>query len=84
MQDATAAIEVEPAEPEWLLARAKILAAQGKFDLALPDLDRAVQLDPQRFESLLIRAMVYRDRPSPQDQIVADCQLAIAGYTAVL
>ena len=83
-EDATAAMEADPEEPQWLLGRAKILAARGKFDLALADLDRAVQLDPHHFESLLIRAMVYRDRPSPQDQVRADCQLAIAGFTAAL
>ena len=38
-QDAAAALELDPEEPEWLLTRAKILATQGKFDLALADLD---------------------------------------------
>ena len=36
------------------------------------------------FDSLFIRAMVYRDRPNPQDQILADCKLAIAGFTSAL
>jgi tetratricopeptide (TPR) repeat protein len=84
LQDATAATEIDPWEPEWLLGRAKLFAAGGKFDLALADLDQALQLDPHHMEALFIRAMVYRDRPCPQEQAQADCKLAIAGFTATL
>jgi len=84
LQDANAATEIDPQEPEWLLGRAKLLASQGKFDLALADLDRALQVDPHHGESLFVRAIVYRDRPSPADQVLANCKLAIAGFTSAL
>jgi tetratricopeptide (TPR) repeat protein len=84
LQDVAAAQEIDPWEPEWLLVRAKMLATQGRFDEAEADLDRALQLDPHHAELHFIRAMVYRDRPRPADRVVADCELAIAGFSAAL
>ena len=83
-QGATAAAEIDPYEPEWFLGRARMLATQGKFDAALADLDRTLQLDPHHVDAIVVRAMVYRDRPKTEEQIVPDWEAAITAFSAAL
>lgn len=46
----SAAIDLDPARPEFLYARANIYARSDRFDAATADLDRAIKLAPERGE----------------------------------
>ncbi|MBL8796487.1 MAG: tetratricopeptide repeat protein, partial [Planctomycetia bacterium] len=49
----------EPKNPTPLLLRAAVREAQGKFDDALADLDRVLQLDPKQAEAYDRRGSVH-------------------------
>ena len=56
----TAAIKLNPDDPELLIDRAEARAAMKHYREAVDDLDNAVRLDPGRAEAYVFRATAYR------------------------
>lgn len=63
----TLALTLAPQDPDLFVDRSVILAAQGRYREALEDLDRALALDPDRVEALVLRAAALRHL----DEVVA-------------
>jgi Flp pilus assembly protein TadD len=55
----TAAIQVNPADPEIFFSSAKAYIKKGDFVLALADLDEALRLKPDFAEARMERGNVY-------------------------
>ena len=56
----TAAVKLQPEDPERLVDRAAVLAERGLYGGAVDDLDRAIALDPGRADSYAFRASAHR------------------------
>lgn len=56
----TAAIELAPRDAELFVDRAEILAAARNYWEAIDDLNRVLDIDPNRIDALIFRASAYR------------------------
>ncbi len=70
IEDAAAAIEAQPEEPDAYLLRGKMRASQGDLDGGLADLDLALKLDPHHAESRVLSG-TGPPRPPPARRTVA-------------
>lgn len=57
---ASAALELDVADPDLWIDRAEILAAANQLWEAVDDLDQAIEREPRRADALVIRAAAYR------------------------
>jgi tetratricopeptide (TPR) repeat protein len=76
--DATQALDLAPANPspELLLLRARAYAGDRKFNQAIDDLDRTIELKPDSADAYIERGMIYTQLRRFED--------AIADLTAAL
>ncbi len=85
----TGLVKTAPANPEYRLMRGRLLAEFGRLDLALGDLERAVQFDPVNPESRYFRALVLfllheKQGEKTLPRAYNDVESAIAGGMAVV
>jgi regulator of sirC expression with transglutaminase-like and TPR domain len=62
---ATLGLAARPGDPELLTDRAIAAASQGRFDEAIEDLSRVVDLRPRQAEPLVLRASAWRQLGQP-------------------
>lgn len=73
-------VDLQPKDPNLLMALAAALAAQYQYAQALPLLDRILEIDPQFMSAYALRGQVYyQDNPTPQrlDKAEADLKKAL-------
>ena len=58
---ATAALALNPEDPDLLINRSVALSAMDRYLDAISDLNRAIALDPGRFDALVLRAAAWRE-----------------------
>jgi tetratricopeptide (TPR) repeat protein len=61
----TAAIEMKPGEPKYLVSRANALAQLKRVDEALADMDKAIALSPDNVDFMSQRAKIEAQRTWP-------------------
>ncbi len=62
----SAALDLRPAEIEYLIGRAIARASAAAYWEAVDDLNRALELAPERVDALVMRAAAYRYLDSPE------------------
>ncbi len=72
----SAAVELDPDNPELWIDRAQALAARGAYRDAIDDLNRAIELAPERADAHAFRASAYRFVDS-LDRAAADIKRAL-------
>jgi tetratricopeptide (TPR) repeat protein len=71
-----AAIEAQPVEPKWLLSKADLAVATGRFDQAMQDLDRLQKLQPTMPTASLAKAQLWAAQ-NRGDQALAEVERAL-------
>jgi tetratricopeptide (TPR) repeat protein len=66
----------DPRDVDALWMRARLLLYRNEFDLALPNLDKAIRHQPDQARLYVTRALVYSRRQQP-DRAIEDCDNAI-------
>jgi tetratricopeptide (TPR) repeat protein len=61
LEDANKYVQMKPGDYEGYTNRAKVLAADEKFDAALTDANKAVELSPQEPDVYFARSDIYRE-----------------------
>lgn len=74
---ASAALELDVADPDLWIDRAEILAAADRLWEAVDDLNQAIDREPRRADALVIRAAAYR-RLDARELALDDLERALA------
>jgi tetratricopeptide (TPR) repeat protein/predicted aspartyl protease len=76
LADLTQAIELAPAEPDYLYQRARVYWAKREVDKALADLDQALKLKADHLDALVFRATLRAGRHDSAELVIADLDAA--------
>lgn len=71
LADFNAAIELDPTNPEYLLARADYYNSQKKYDEAVADIDAVIAQHPEVAGSYLVKAAIFREQEKYDDALAA-------------
>ncbi|MEP7213469.1 MAG: caspase family protein [Acidobacteriota bacterium] len=75
--DYTKAIELEPSNAAYYIARGQVFISAGEKESGLADLTKAIQVDPSRAKSYIAIANFYKNREKDYIQALANYDKAI-------